>query len=421
MVARKLNRMIAENPTLMRIRTTHRPLLLIMDRNSDLITPIQHNSTYQALIDDVLKHSANRVEFALEQEGKRPVVKKYDLDPDVDSFYANHKFNPFPEAIESNGDELQKVTSREAEIRSKTSGSEAPQLDTQASELSKTISSLPALLEHKKNLEIHTSILQAVMTQVAERDIPVFYELETALATGTYKNDLMGAKKLVAEILQDSSKGAIWDKIRLLSIYCLAVDASLSDITDLGNQMKQSIIEKEAFTDKNIKLFETGMKAITYLKKLRSINSHTFSIQEETSVVSPSSGSATTLSSFMANASIGVTGLLAKATEKVGTFLGKVHKHHITMVVENLCEYREEDESFCYFDPKIKGEVEVAQMKKDMMIRGEVKDVIAFMIGGGCYAEYQNLVSLMTGRRVSYGGTELFNSEAFLGQLGELG
>ena len=116
----------------------------------------------------------------------------------------------------------------------------------------------------------------------------------------------MGAKKLVTEILQEISKGAIWDKIRLLSIYCSVVDASLSDITDLGNQMKQSIIEKEAFTDKNIELFETGMKAITYLKKLRSINSHTFSIQEKTSVVSPSSGSATTLSSFMANASIGV-------------------------------------------------------------------------------------------------------------------
>ena len=145
-----------------------------MDRNSDLITPIQHNSTYKTLIDDGFNHSNNWVEFELDQESKRPVVKKYDLDPDVDSFYANHKFNPFPEAIESSGYELQKVTSREAEIRSKTSGSEAPQLDTQASELSKTISSLPDLLEHKKNLEIHTSILQAVMTQVTERDIPVF-------------------------------------------------------------------------------------------------------------------------------------------------------------------------------------------------------------------------------------------------------
>ena len=54
MVARKLNRMIAEHPTLLRNKSSglHRPLLVILDRNTDLITPIQHTSTYQALIDD---------------------------------------------------------------------------------------------------------------------------------------------------------------------------------------------------------------------------------------------------------------------------------------------------------------------------------------------------------------------------------
>jgi len=36
--------------------------------------------------------------------------KKYDLDPDKDPFYETRKFNPFPEAIEQNGVELQEVT-----------------------------------------------------------------------------------------------------------------------------------------------------------------------------------------------------------------------------------------------------------------------------------------------------------------------
>ena len=58
MVARKLNRLITEHPTLVRSKdgrhtTHHRPVLVIMDRNMDLITPVQHASTYQALIDDV--------------------------------------------------------------------------------------------------------------------------------------------------------------------------------------------------------------------------------------------------------------------------------------------------------------------------------------------------------------------------------
>src|SRR6056300_1336896 len=115
MVARKLNRMIAEHPTLLRNKSSiSRPLLVILDRNSDLITPVQHTSTYQALIDDLLKHNANRVEFEVVQDenAKRPnkITKRYDLDPDEDPFYSSQKFLPFPEAIENNGAELQEVT-----------------------------------------------------------------------------------------------------------------------------------------------------------------------------------------------------------------------------------------------------------------------------------------------------------------------
>ena len=54
MVARKLNRLITEHPTLIRSKdgarshhqTHHRPVLVIMDHNMDLITPVQHASTY---------------------------------------------------------------------------------------------------------------------------------------------------------------------------------------------------------------------------------------------------------------------------------------------------------------------------------------------------------------------------------------
>eukprot|EP00586_Coscinodiscus_wailesii_P014286 CAMPEP_0172512650 /NCGR_PEP_ID=MMETSP1066-20121228/246215_1 /TAXON_ID=671091 /ORGANISM="Coscinodiscus wailesii, Strain CCMP2513" /LENGTH=630 /DNA_ID=CAMNT_0013292563 /DNA_START=193 /DNA_END=2085 /DNA_ORIENTATION=+ len=441
MVARKLNRMIAENPTMSRVRTTSRPLLIILDRNADLVTPIQHTSTYQALIDDVLKHNANRVEFSQEQEKpKKPITKKYDLDPDTDPFYSMHKFNPFPEAIESQVAELQNVSEREAEIRSKTTGNandtHAPAFDSQATELSKTISSLPALLEHKKQLELHTSILQAVMNEVAKRDIPVFYEVESALATGVYNSDPAGAKKATMELLADTTKGSIWDKIRLLSTYTLTIDASLSDVEELGNALKQSLIAQQEggptanLKDSDKKLFESGLRAVSYLKKLRSINTMDFSLQDSASNADASNAApanskvheSTMLSSFMARAQTQATGLLAKATEKVGTMLGKVHKHYITKVVENLCEYRGEDEAYLYLDPKIKGEVDVTQIKREMMVRGYVKEVVAFMIGAGCYAEYQNLVDLIgSGRRVSYGCTELCNAEGFLHMLGELG
>lgn len=226
MVARKLNQLIAEHPKLSsRTNNQQRPLLVILDRNMDLITPIQHSSTYQALIDDLLDHNANRVEFTTKAEGSNKragaQVKKFDLDADLDPFYSKHKFQPFPEAIEENGVELQDVTVREQAIRSKTVGGgggtgdeQAPPSEEEggaASDLANAVDSLPKLLERKKQLEMHTSILQAVMNEVAARDVPQFFELEQALASGQYKNDAQKAKSEVMALATDPSKGNVED------------------------------------------------------------------------------------------------------------------------------------------------------------------------------------------------------------------
>jgi hypothetical protein len=63
------------------------------------------------------------------------------------------------------------------------------------------------LLERKKKLEVHTSVLQVVMNEVAASDVPRFYELEASLATGAYKNDEAKAKRDVLELVADPAKG----------------------------------------------------------------------------------------------------------------------------------------------------------------------------------------------------------------------
>ena len=425
MVARKLNKMVAEHPTLLRKKATSlsRPLLVILDRSSDLITAVQHCSTYQALIDDLLQHNANRVEFqvVLDPDAKRPktVTKKFDLDPDKDPFYKAHKFQPFPEAIESNGSELQQVTAREQEIRSTTSnnnntsnskGPSDPFANAGANDLASAVDSLPALLDRKKQLEVHTSILQAVMNQVAARDVPQFFELESALATGQYKNDMAKAKKDVLQQLSTESKGSVHDKIRLLVVFALATSAKASDLDEVtpvfaGDPAANSVMK--------------------YLKQLRSMHmlpSASDMLQELSVQDEDKGGSSTMLSSFMAKATTQATGLLAKAADKVTNMLGKIHKHHATVVVENLCEFKGEDDTYVYLDPKVKGDVDVAKLKATVMTRATVREVICFVIGGGSYSEYQNLQMLSSDkRRVTYGSTEVLNAASFLKQLEALG
>ena len=461
MVARKLNRLITEHPTLIRSKdgrhqSHHRPVLVIMDRNMDLITPVQHASTYQALIDDVLEHKANRVEFNVKPDenadGRRrapPAVrKKFDIDPDVDPFYSRHKFNPFPEAIESNGAELQDVTAREQQIRSKTGGNDTAVPEGGSSELATAVESLPILLERKKKLEVHTSILQAAMNEVASRDVPQFYELEISLATGSYKNDPAKAKKDVMELVCDSTKGNVNDKVRLVIVYALSNGVGQSsDIDEVAQAMKESLETKGStvgggsanaggagvaegathgtFTKEDRARLETGLRAIDYLKKLRSMNmiaamSDTM-MQTEVSAGGASAGGSDYLSSFLSRATNQATGLLAKATDKLGTMLGKIHKHRATIVVENICEMRPntEDDEYLYLDPRVKGDVDVATLRN--ATRAPVREAIAFMIGGGCYDEYQNLQMVADERRnVTYGSTEIVDPCSFLNHLAKL-
>lgn len=425
MVARTLHKLLLEQAHVLQQQNTaanagsadrSRPLLVLLDRNADLLTAVQHTSTYQALIDDLLQHAANRVEFDVmpaPDAGPRakPTHKRYDLNPDEDPFYQAQKFQAFPEAIESNSSELQQVTEREAAIKS---GS-----NKAAEDLASAVDSLPALLERKRQLEVHTSILQAVMNCVAARDVPQFYELETSLATGQYKNDVATAKSKVLALVTDKAKGNLSDKVRLVLCFGLATAATAQD----WQEVRQAL-EEVATTGLQAPRQEItqALAALDYVQKLSSVQRM---VPMAAAASTPQKASSTTetsklLSNFMAKATTQATGLLAKATDKVaGMMMGKIHKHHATVVVENLCDYKQEDDTYLYLDPKVSQEVQVAQLKESGVVRAPVKHVWVFMCGGGSYAEFQNLQ--MVPAQITYGATEILNATQFWHQLGALG
>jgi hypothetical protein len=264
------------------------------------------------------------------------------------------------------------------------------------------------------------------MNEVAARDVPQFYELESSLATGSYRNDTAKAKKDVLALVNDPAKGNADDKLRLIIVYALATGAKTADLDEVAGAF-QAVMEPKVAEDKTIAPKVTcGLKAISYLKQLRSMHmipAATDMLQELQSPSKKTSDSThTMLSSFMAKATTQATGFLAKASDRVSSMLGKIHKHHATVVVENLCEMKPgtEDETYLYLDPKVKGDVDVAKLQG--MSRSTVREAIAFVIGGGCYGEYQNLQMLASGRRqISYGSTELLDPVSFLEQLGQLG
>jgi sec1 family domain-containing protein 1 len=86
-------------------------VLLILDRNVDLVSVLSHGWTYQALVSDCLEIKLNRVVVTQQQQPKR----SYDLDS-KDFFWARNAANPFPQVAEEIDTELNKYKQDAAEI-----------------------------------------------------------------------------------------------------------------------------------------------------------------------------------------------------------------------------------------------------------------------------------------------------------------
>jgi sec1 family domain-containing protein 1 len=84
-------------------------VLLILDRNVDLVSMVSHGWTYQVLVSDCLEIRLNRIVIT------QPQKKSYDLDS-KDFFWQRNAANPFPQVAEEIDAELNKYKQDAADI-----------------------------------------------------------------------------------------------------------------------------------------------------------------------------------------------------------------------------------------------------------------------------------------------------------------
>lgn len=390
-----------------------RPLLVIFDRTSDLATPLTHSCTYQSLIDDLLDHRLNKVTVNISTKAEAASVKKktYDLNTKIDPFFAQYAGSPFPDAVEANEVELASVSQREKEIRSRPSGTH------EGANLNDAITSLPEILAKKANLEAHTNILQGVMTEVAARDIPAFFEIEQGILQSGHFD-----KSSVLALLEDTTKGTIGDKTRLLAIVLLSQDTMTKAIEEefttafttgcQGSEEGGSVISEEDIAN--------SLTSISFLLKLHKLQGPMGGMSVPEGGVG-NSGSA--ISSLLNTA----TSMASSTMAKAASLFSKFAPLHVTRVVDSLAEGKPctENDSYLCLDPKGKTS-ESFELKSQ-----QYGEAIVFMIGGGCYSEYFNLQKLVnltktsqsqkSLRNVLYGGSEMLTCHNFLSQLNTLG
>jgi len=103
-----------------------RPVLIIVDRNVDIIPMLSHSWTYQSLIHDVLKMHLNRITVEVPADesnaGKGSTKRSYDLNSN-DFFWTKNASLPFPTVAEDIDAQLTKYRDDANEVTKKTGAS----------------------------------------------------------------------------------------------------------------------------------------------------------------------------------------------------------------------------------------------------------------------------------------------------------
>jgi hypothetical protein len=217
-----------------------RPVLIILDRNVDLIPMLSHSWTYQSLVHDVLNMKLNRitVETPIDENNPSKGSKKtgYDLTSN-DFFWAKNAGMPFPQVAEDIDAELSRYKEDANELTKKTGASSIEDLqdgtNASAAHLKAAITLLPELRERKTVLDMHMNILAGLLTGIKNRQLDNYFQME--------ENIMKQTKAQMLETLNDPARGnEPRDKLRLFIIWFLSTeqDVSRADMEKFEESLK---------------------------------------------------------------------------------------------------------------------------------------------------------------------------------------
>ncbi|KAK3365792.1 Sec1-like protein [Lasiosphaeria ovina] len=448
---------------------TSRPVLIILDRNVDLIPMLSHSWTYQSLCFDIFRSELNRITIETPIDTNNPTKgttkKSYDLAAN-DFFWEKNACIPFPQVAEDIDAELTKYKEEAEAITKKTGVTDFEDLqnDTSASaqHLKAAITLLPELRERKATLDMHMNILAAILGEIQNRQLDNYFQLEENLGKQT--------KAQMLELIKGADKGKPADKLRLFIIWYLSAEQDVS---------RQEWVQfEEALTaagcDKTCLSYIRQVRATTKMTQLTTITNSTSATQQQ-------SGSSDLFHRFSAISSrltdrLKETGVPTTAlSSNVASLLGGIKNFlpvdrdlTVTKITESIMDPSSasssaiaKTEHYLYFDPRSANARGTMPQPSTIRAGGAAgasapgglpgsglgvqgpgtgasfgqrrqgfSESLVFMVGGGSMDEYGNLqewATRMTAgdrakRRVVYGASELVNAGQFISEeLDKLG
>ncbi|EKM51743.1 uncharacterized protein PHACADRAFT_262057 [Phanerochaete carnosa HHB-10118-sp] len=343
------------------------PLLLILDRRNDPVTPLLSQWTYQAMVHELLGIQNGRVDLSLVPD-IRPELKEVTLTPSTDPFFLENHLATFGDLGTTLKQYVQSYQSR--------SLAQGASSINSINDMKRFVEEYPEFRRVGANVSKHVAMV-GELSRIVERDrLLEIGEVEQGLATGS------GADLKSVQTLIMNAAVPAWNKLRLVMLYGLRYQKSqASNVASLINLALENGVQRE------------DARLVYVLLNIAG------SDQRQDDLFSAES--------LLAKGRSALKGL--KGVENVYM----QHAPHLAQTLESLLKGRLRDTSF----PFLEGAGPNAGLQRP-------QDVIVFMIGGTTYEEARTVGllnqesassgSYAAGTRLLLGGTAVHNSSSFV-------
>lgn len=346
------------------------PILLILDRRDDPITPLLTQWTYQAMVHELIGIHNGRVDLSNVPD-IRPELKEVVLCQEQDPFFKKNMYLNFGDLggnIKDYVEQYQSKTKNSSNIES-------------IADMKRFIEEYPEFRKLSGNVNKHVTIVGELSRRVGVENLLEVSEVEQSLACNdSHAADLKNVQRLI-----QSANVSPETKLRLVALYALRYEKNPSNTIALLIELLVAVGKVPLY---RAEIIPKLLKYQASLQRTQVVGGIT-DILESTGIFS--------------GARSRLRGL--QGVENVYT----QHSPRLELTIQNLIKGRLKESQY----PFAEG---------GGVTRDKPQDIIIFIIGGVTFEEAKTISQINTsslGTRIVLGGTSVHNSASFLSEVEE--